>query len=48
VDGADLTILLGEWGGPGKADFDGTGAVELGMSRLILPQLEHMHLLLRA
>jgi molybdenum cofactor biosynthesis protein B len=25
-----------------------TGAVELGLSRLILPQLEHMHLLLQA
>ena len=28
VDGADLTILLGDWGGSGSADFDGSGAVD--------------------
>lgn len=28
VDGSDLTILLGEWGGPGDADFDGNGIVD--------------------
>lgn len=28
VDGADLAILLGQWGGPGNADLDGSGAVD--------------------
>jgi hypothetical protein len=28
VDGSDLTILLGEWGGPGDADFDGNLIVD--------------------
>lgn len=27
VDGADLGILLGQWGGPGSADFNGDGVV---------------------
>jgi hypothetical protein len=27
VNGADLAILLGQWGGPGTADFDGDGVV---------------------
>ncbi|HMN97730.1 MAG TPA: integrin alpha [Phycisphaerales bacterium] len=28
VDGADLGILLGQWGGPGFADLDGNGVVD--------------------
>jgi hypothetical protein len=28
VDGADLAILLGQWGGPGTADLDGSGSVD--------------------
>jgi hypothetical protein len=28
VDAADLSILLGAWGGPGSADLDGSGAVD--------------------
>lgn len=28
VDGADLAILLGEWGSRGSADFDGSGTVD--------------------
>ena len=28
VDAADLAILLGQWGFPGPADFDVTGAVD--------------------
>ena len=28
VDGADLTILLGNWGGGGDGDLDGNGAVD--------------------
>ena len=28
VDGADLSILLGEWGTGGEADFDGNGIVD--------------------
>lgn len=28
VDGADLTILLGQWGGPGSADLNGNGFVD--------------------
>jgi parallel beta-helix repeat protein len=28
VDGADLTLLLGQWGGPGSADFDQSGTVD--------------------
>jgi hypothetical protein len=27
VNAADLAILLGQWGGPGTADFDGNGTV---------------------
>ena len=28
IDGADLGILLGQWGGPGTADLDGSGTVD--------------------
>ena len=28
VDGADLGILLGNWGGAGSGDIDGNGAVD--------------------
>jgi hypothetical protein len=28
VDGADLGLLLGAWGGPGAADLDGSGTVD--------------------
>ena len=28
VDGADLGILLGQWGGAGSADLDGSGVVD--------------------
>jgi hypothetical protein len=28
VDGADMTILLGSWGGPGSGDLDGNGIVD--------------------
>lgn len=28
VDGSDLGILLGQWGGPGSADLDGNGTVD--------------------
>jgi exonuclease III len=28
VDGADLAVLLGQWGGPGSADLDGSGVVD--------------------
>lgn len=28
VDGADLGVLLSEWGGPGSADLNGSGAVD--------------------
>ncbi|HMN97622.1 MAG TPA: hypothetical protein PKC43_13030 [Phycisphaerales bacterium] len=28
TDGADLGILLGQWGGPGSADFNGDGVVD--------------------
>jgi hypothetical protein len=28
VDGADLAILLGDWGGPGLGDIDGNGATD--------------------
>ena len=36
VDGGDLTILLGEWGGEGTADFDGNGVVDgADLSRLL-------------
>lgn len=28
VDGADLAVLLGQWGSAGNADFDGSGAVD--------------------
>jgi hypothetical protein len=28
VDGADMAILLGQWGGVGSGDIDGTGAVD--------------------
>jgi hypothetical protein len=27
VNGADLAILLGQWGGPGSADLNGDGVV---------------------
>jgi formylglycine-generating enzyme required for sulfatase activity len=30
VDGADLGILLGNWGGPGNGDFNGNGTVDGG------------------
>ena len=28
VDGEDLTVLLGQWGGKGNADFDQSGFVD--------------------
>jgi hypothetical protein len=28
VSGADLAVLLGQWGGPGSADFDDNGVVD--------------------
>jgi len=30
VDGSDLAILLGSWGGSGSADLDGNGVVDGG------------------
>ncbi len=36
VDGADLGLLLAQWGGPGSADLDGSGAVDGGDLGILL------------
>lgn len=36
VDGADLTLVLGAWGGPGTADLDESGTVDGGDITVIL------------
>ena len=36
VNAADLSILLGEWGGPGSADFDANGSVNAADLSMLL------------